>query len=99
MISAIGNKREHPSSGFSLIEILLVLALVAVAGSIVIYNFAAFADRDGSLDTKETVHAAIRKGTLPCRQFGVRGVTAHDQRPRTIDLEQPYPGKRHIRIS
>jgi prepilin-type N-terminal cleavage/methylation domain-containing protein len=62
MISATGNKRGHPSSGFSLIEILLVLALVAVAGSIVIYNFAAFADRDGSLDTKETVHAAIRKG-------------------------------------
>lgn len=62
MISAIGNKRIQKLSAFSLIEILLVLALMAVASSIVIFNFAAFANKGDSLNTEEILDASIRKG-------------------------------------
>lgn len=62
MISATGNKRIQKLSAFSLIEILLVLALMAVASSIVVYNFAAFANRGDSLNTEDTIDAAIREG-------------------------------------
>ena len=64
MISAIGNRGNRDparQAGFSLIEILLVLALMAVAGSIVIFNFAAYADRGDELSAEESLSAAIRK--------------------------------------
>ena len=62
MISAIGNKRIQKLSAFSLIEILLVLALMTVASSIVIYNFAAFANKGDSLSTEDILDASIREG-------------------------------------
>jgi type II secretory pathway pseudopilin PulG len=46
--------------GFTIIEIVLVLALMAVAASVVIANFVAFADRGGELSAEETLHSAIR---------------------------------------
>ena len=62
MISATGNKQIQKLSAFSLIEILLVIALMAVASSILIYNFAAFTDRVDNLNTEDTLNAAIREG-------------------------------------
>lgn len=50
----------RPSSAFSLIEIVLVIALMAVAASVVIANFAAFADRGNETSPEETLRAAIR---------------------------------------
>jgi prepilin-type N-terminal cleavage/methylation domain-containing protein len=56
----------HPSrraplrAAFTLIEIVLVLALMAVAASVVIANFVAFADRGGELSAEETLYSAVR---------------------------------------
>jgi len=62
MISATGKTRPPARRrAFTLIEIILVLALIALASGLVISNFAAFADRGDSRTTEETLAAAIRK--------------------------------------
>lgn len=61
MTSATGNSKQRAGAGFSLIEIVLVLGLIAVAGSIVIANFASMADRGDTQTTQELLHAAVRK--------------------------------------
>lgn len=52
---------RRPSAAFSLIEIILVLGLIAFAGSIVIANFASMVERGDTLTTEETLHAAVRE--------------------------------------
>ncbi|WP_158279793.1 pilus assembly FimT family protein [Coraliomargarita sinensis] len=62
MTLATGNSRPGTArSGFTLIEILLVIALIAVAVSVVLVNFTAFADRGESTSPEEVLTAAIRK--------------------------------------
>jgi Tfp pilus assembly protein FimT len=61
MTSATGNKRPRLAAGFSLIEIVMVLGLIAVAGSIVIANFASMVDRGDTQTTQELIHASVRK--------------------------------------
>ena len=60
MTSATG-KPGRPRGGFTLLEIVLVLGLIAVAGSIVVANFSSMASRDGQLSTEETLRTAIRQ--------------------------------------
>ena len=48
-------------TGFTLIEIVLVLGLITFATAILITNFASIANRGNSLTTEETLLAAIRK--------------------------------------
>ncbi|HAV11955.1 MAG TPA: hypothetical protein DCX06_00455 [Opitutae bacterium] len=60
MISATGKPRRR-NRGFTILEIVLVLGLVALAGSLMIANFTSMADRGGELNTEETLQAAIRK--------------------------------------
>jgi len=60
MISATGNS-PHCQRGFTIIEVVLVIGLIALAGGIVIANFASMADRGGKLSTEETIMAAVRK--------------------------------------
>jgi prepilin-type N-terminal cleavage/methylation domain-containing protein len=68
MISAIGNRKQatapKSAAGFSLIEILLVLALIAIASTVVIVNFAAFADRGSSLNAVDNLNQAVRTARL-----------------------------------
>jgi prepilin-type N-terminal cleavage/methylation domain-containing protein len=63
MISATGNRsvRKSGRAGFTLIEIVLVLGLIAVATTILITNFAAIIDRGDSLTAEETLTAAVRR--------------------------------------
>lgn len=60
MTSATGNFRR-PSSGFSLIEIVMVLGLIAVASSVVIINFTAMADRGDAQSNQDILVEAIRE--------------------------------------
>lgn len=54
------SRRATLRAAFTIIEIVLVLALMAVAASVVIANFVSFADRSGELSAEETLHSAIR---------------------------------------
>ena len=60
MISATGNL-PYRRRGFTIIEVVLVIGLIALAGGMVVANFASMADRGGQLSTEETLVAAIRK--------------------------------------
>tara|TARA_B100001093_G_scaffold125839_1_gene118378 strand:- start:1119 stop:1658 length:540 start_codon:yes stop_codon:yes gene_type:complete len=46
--------------GFSLVEIVLVLGLIAIASSIVIANFASFANKTDSISSEEALLEAVR---------------------------------------
>lgn len=63
MILATGNSAERVScrSGFSLIEIVLVLGLAALAATAMIVNFVSLVDRENNLTTNEMLFAAVRK--------------------------------------
>ncbi|MGB0744797.1 MAG: pilus assembly FimT family protein [Opitutales bacterium] len=61
MILATGNRSFDRCSGFTLIEILMVIALIALASSVVIVNFTALADRGDTISPEEVLSAAIRR--------------------------------------
>jgi prepilin-type N-terminal cleavage/methylation domain len=58
MISETGSKRRR--SGFTLIEIVLVLGLIALASSVFLVNFNAFNDRRGSTNPSDILRQVIR---------------------------------------
>jgi len=59
MTLATGNSRRRSGrSGFTLIEILLVIALIALASSVVIVNFIAFTDRGDDSSPEEVLTVA-----------------------------------------
>jgi prepilin-type N-terminal cleavage/methylation domain-containing protein len=64
MILATGkfNRKRPPSNqGFTLIEVVLVLGLMAFAAAAVITNFTALAERGDSLSSEETLQSAVRR--------------------------------------
>ena len=62
MTSAIGkNRRSGGRAGFTLIEIILVLGLIAFATAIVVTNFVAMVDRGNETDPEEQLRAAVRE--------------------------------------
>lgn len=69
MILEIGNRRGR--SGFTLVEIILVLGLIALATSVVLVNFAAFADRGDASDPKTVLREAIRDARFLAAREGV----------------------------
>ena len=63
MISATGNRKANATdrTGFSLIEIVLVLGLIAFVATVMITNLASMADRGNTQTTEEVLLAAVRK--------------------------------------
>ncbi len=63
MILATGKQTGSTAAtaGFTLIEIVLVLGLMAFAAAVVITNFASLADRGDSQTSAETLQAAVRE--------------------------------------
>lgn len=61
MILATGKQADQAfgTKGFTLIEIVLVLGLMAFAAAVVITNFASLADRGDSLSSEEILQAAV----------------------------------------
>ncbi len=60
MILETGSK-PRKQGGFTLIEIVLVLGLIALAAGVVIANFIAFADRSEETDPVEVLRGAVRQ--------------------------------------
>ena len=99
MILATGNKQlaaSYPAAfrripglkqGFSLIEILLVLALIAVAASVVLVNFQAFADRGDSTSPAEVLTAAIRKARFIAAADRITTTLRYDEDSGTLQIE------------
>lgn len=59
MISETGN-RPLAAGGFTLIEIVLVLALIALVTGLVLVNFNAFVDRGAEVNPAEVLQSAVR---------------------------------------
>lgn len=68
MISAIGKPIPMRRGGFSLIEILLVLALMAIGGTVVILNYTAYADRREQNHVVEQLTQTVRKARFLAAQ-------------------------------
>ena len=62
MTLVTGSKTAQSISGrgFSLVEIVLVLGLIAIASSIVITNFASFTNKNDTISSEEVLLEAIR---------------------------------------
>lgn len=61
MTSGIGKAAPRGAAAFTLIEIILVLALITIASGIAIANFTAFAGREDARSTEELLREAIRE--------------------------------------
>ncbi len=79
MTSATGNKHLARRAAFTLIEIVLVIGLIAIASTIVIVNISSFIGRDDSLNTEESIAAAIRKA---------RFLAASDRSPTALYFDK-----------
>lgn len=61
MTSATGNKRlASRARGFSLVEILLVIGLIALAAGMIVTNVIGLAERGNELPADQTLKAAVR---------------------------------------
>jgi len=88
MILATGNNRPGPASrGFTLIEILLVIALIAVSVSVVIVNFTAFADRGDSTSPQEVLTAAIRKARFIAAADRITTKLSYDEESGHLQID------------
>ncbi|MFU8848113.1 MAG: Tfp pilus assembly protein FimT/FimU [Opitutales bacterium] len=88
MILATGNNRfASTRGGFTLIEILLVIALIALASTVVILNFNAFTDRGESTSPEEVLTAAIRKARFIAAADRVTAKLRYDQESGTLQIE------------
>jgi prepilin-type N-terminal cleavage/methylation domain-containing protein len=77
-------RAERGNRGFTLIEILLVIALVAVASTLVIVNFAAFVDRGESRAPEEVLRSAIREARFTAAANRVVTELRYDEESGTL---------------
>lgn len=92
MISETGSKRRR--SGFTLIEIVLVLGLIALASSVFLVNFNAFNDRRGSTNPSDILRQAIRDARFQAAADRVVTKITYDEENGVLLLrpgERAYP--------
>ena len=75
------------SKGFSLIEILLVVALIALGSSLLITNFATFSDIDLDSIPAEVLTAAIRKARFIAAADRITTTLRYDEDSGTLQIE------------
>ncbi|MEM7790197.1 MAG: type II secretion system protein [Verrucomicrobiota bacterium] len=73
MTSAIGSNLSRKSAGFTLIEIVFAIGLIAVATAIVVVNAISMIDRSNQQTTEEVLFAAIKEARF--KAAADRGVT------------------------
>ena len=87
MTSVTGNSRAaRRTAGFTLIELVLVLGLIAFAGSLVIANFASMAERGEALSSEELLHAAIRKARFTAASERAISTLRFDKQSGSLQL-------------
>ena len=97
MTLATGNNlSRRVRSGVSLIELLLVLALITIAGSVVIINFVAFTDRGDSTSPEEVLTAAIRQARFSAAADRVTTRLRYDQESGSLQI---IPGGESFHIN
>lgn len=88
MTLATGNKQAGADSGgFTLIEILLVIALIAVAVSVVLVNFTAFADRGESTAPADILSTAVRKARFIAAADRIDTRLFYDDESGTLQID------------
>ncbi|MGC6456498.1 MAG: pilus assembly FimT family protein [Coraliomargaritaceae bacterium] len=71
MTSATGNRRSSTqASGFSLVEILLVIGLLALASGMIVSNAIGIAERGNELPADQIIKAAIRSARFEAARKG-----------------------------
>lgn len=83
-------------SGFTLIEILLVIALITIAGSVVMINFVAFTDRGDNTSPEEVLTAAIRQARFSAAADRVTTRLRYDHESGSLQID---PGGDRFRIN
>ena len=81
MTSATGNKPTTPQRrhGFSLIEIVLVVGLIAAVAGLMIANIGVIADRSSEPNTEELVKAAIRSARFEAARSRSMAYLSYDE--------------------
>lgn len=88
MTLAIGKSRPSAATrGFSLIEILLVIALIAVASGVVIANFTAFADRGDTTSPEEVLREAVQQARFTAAADRVITRLRYDEESGTLEIQ------------
>ncbi len=87
MISATGNSPAVRRRGFTLIEIVMVLALVALMATAVLTNFTALADRGDERTTEEILGAAIRKARFLAAQNRSVSELRYDRESGSLNID------------
>tara|TARA_E500000178_G_C17008519_1_gene749377 strand:+ start:1927 stop:2463 length:537 start_codon:yes stop_codon:yes gene_type:complete len=60
LVTGTSQIHHSPKSGLTLIEIVLVLGLISIASTLVVTNFASFAEKNNAVSVEETLIDAIR---------------------------------------
>jgi prepilin-type N-terminal cleavage/methylation domain-containing protein len=90
MTSVIGKLGESPVGvarrGFTLIEILLVIALISIAASVILVNFTAFIDRGKSTSPQEVLTKAIDRARFLAAAERVTTELRYDEESGTLQI-------------
>jgi prepilin-type N-terminal cleavage/methylation domain-containing protein len=86
MISETGN-RPRAAGGFTLIEIVLVLALIALVTSLVLVNFDAFVDRGEDVNPVEVLQSAVREARFRAGAERIVTELSYDAEKGVLRLE------------
>jgi prepilin-type N-terminal cleavage/methylation domain-containing protein len=78
---------NYPRRGFTLIEILLVIALIALTSAVMITNFSSFLDYGDSVSPEEVLTTAIRKARFIAAADRVITELRYDDENGTLVIE------------
>lgn len=98
---SIRRSRRDPQtrSGFTLIEIVMVLGLVVLASGLVISNFATLADRGDARTTEEQLNAAIRKARYLAAQNRTETKLKFDKETGALIVEGKQSGNEVFQLN
>lgn len=88
------SKRRRSPAGFTLLEVILVFALIALAGSVIIANFTTFLNFDDQVAPEDTLRAAIRSARFQAASERIPATLSFDKETGALVIsgsEQKFP--------